>query len=219
MSYEFKTASELLQLAFDLVYFRPEEDLLQYQWAESSKSRFVVVVGENASGKSVLRRILSALAARAKVEAIPVSMEHRQTGGIERSFIYGSETYDATGKNSAQTVLSGITTCQGRNKDHIIIWDEPDLGLSEAWSRSMGQTLRGFAESPPTHTLAAVVVTHSKPLLRELVAAKPHFVHLGDQEFGSLEEWLEYEAPIRPLEELIEDGHRRFKKLTRVLKS
>jgi energy-coupling factor transporter ATP-binding protein EcfA2 len=217
--YTFKNASKMLKLAFDLSYFDPAEKVIDYRWdPKQSKSNFVVVVGENAAGKSFLRRILSSVAHRAKIEAMPVSMEHRQTGGAINAFVYGSETYDATGKNSAGTVLTGIKTCQGRETPHIIIWDEPDLGLSESWARSMGQTFRGFAESLPENTKAAVVITHSKPLLRELVAANPQFVYLGTQAIDTLEQWLEYEAPVRPLEQLAEECHTRFKKLSKLLK-
>jgi hypothetical protein len=192
MNFKFTSAYTLLKRVFDLVYFdkNDNEQVFDYQWDCNRKSNLIVVVGENASGKSFLRRLMSAVAGKAKIESIPVSMEGRQMSGVVRSFIYGDEQRDATGKNSALTVLTGIKTCQGRESDHIIIWDEPDLGLSESWSTSMGWTLRDFAQNLPEHTLAAVVITHNKALLRELVPLKPHFVHLGDEEIASLEQWL-----------------------------
>lgn len=213
----FNNANKLLELAFSLAYFDEAEGVMPYRWTPT-KSNFVVVVGENASGKSFLRRILSALASRAEVGSIPISMEGRATSGIASAFVYGDETYDATGKNSAITVLTGIKTCRGRDKPHIIIWDEPDIGLSDSWAQSMGITLRGFAESLPELTRAAVVITHNKTLLRELLQVKPHFVCFG-QDIGSLEEWLDFKPKPRPLEELPEECVKRFRKLNKLMKS
>lgn len=213
---KFKTATKLLSMAFKLAYFDEDEGIIKYRWTPA-KSNFVVVVGENASGKSFLRRVLSALAHRAEVESIPVSMEGRQMGGIIRSFVYGDETVDATGKNSAVTVLTGISTCRAREKPHIIVWDEPDIGLSDAWARSMGVKLREFALELPKLTYTAVVITHNKALLRELLPVNPHFVCFG-QEVSTLEDWLKFEGEVRPLEELPVESVERFRKINKLMK-
>ena len=214
--FTFKNANKLLKIAFDSYYFDPEENVLHYQWTPN-KNNFIIIVGENATGKSFLRRILMSIAKNAGVEYMNISMEQRTCSSGFNAFIYGSEQWEATGNNSTKTVLAGIKTCKERKTDHIIVWDEPDLGLSESWSISMGQKIQTFAQKIPKHTLAAVLITHNKPLLKELLSVKHNFVYLGTEKIESLEQWLEYTAPIKPLEQLAEENHEMFKKLTKLL--
>lgn len=217
MSFNFKNAKELLELAFNQVLF-DDEDLLPYQWTPSHGSDFVVIVGENASGKSLFRRLLSTIAHKTKTETMAISMEGRKTMyGPASAFVYGDESYDATSKNSAQTVLAGIRTCEKRDSSHIIIWDEPDIGLSESWAKSMGITFKAFAENLPQNTLSAVVITHSKPLLRKLLKVDHHFIYLGSQKIISLEEWLKFSPKVLPLEELSKICNERYRKIHKVL--
>jgi len=219
--YQFQNATKLLKLAFELDYFLPDENdgitPIPYYW-EPGKGNFVVVVGQNASGKSFFRRVLTSVARRTAVEGIHISMEGRHNGGVMSAFVYGDEGHDATGRNSAGTVLAGIRTCKGREKSHIIVWDEPDFGLSDSWARSMGITLRAFGEELPKHTLAAVVITHNKGLLRELLPLDPQFVCFGEEPQKTLSEWLSFEPEIQPLEKLSEESRKRYRLIRRILK-
>jgi len=222
MTFAFKTAKKLLELTFELDYFQPgasKETPIPYHWTPARKSNFVVVVGENASGKSFLRRVLSAVAHKTKVEPMTVSMEGRQTGGFERAFIYGDEGRSATGNLSCNSVLTGISTCKSRDKPHIIVWDEPDLGLSDSWAKSMGITFQEFANDLPEKTLAVVVITHNSNLLRELISVDHHFVCLGDEGYENLTSWVNRPlSKVKPLKELAEEEHKRFKKILTVLR-
>jgi energy-coupling factor transporter ATP-binding protein EcfA2 len=181
----------------------------------------VVIVGENASGKSFLRRILTALCREADIEMMPISMEGRggSYGGL-RGFIYGDESWQSTGECSSVTVVTGIKTCQGREKPHVIFWDEPDLGLSDGWAAGMGIALRQFADTMPKLTYGAFVVTHSRALVSELLPANPHYLHVGTDPANApptLEAWVNRPIKARPIEELRDESYRRFKMIQAIL--
>jgi hypothetical protein len=220
--FTFKTVRKLLDHVFSLDYFLPEGKKpppISYHRVHG-KGRLVVMVGENASGKSFARRCVQAVAARNKIEPIAVSMEGRTTGGIMTAFVYGAEAWQSTGEISAGTVIGGISTCRGRNKDHIIFWDEPDLGLSDSWAAGVGRSIRRFARRPPKHTLAICVVTHSKALVSQLLDVDPHFVYFGDdadEPPQSLTHWLERPVVPRDIEELKKLSHARFLRIQKIL--
>lgn len=137
-----KTA-DLINDALDFRYFHPEGDAkaaIPFRWVPGT-GKLVVVTGENAGGKSFFRRILSHTAKLKKIEPISVSMEGRRNVAynIGLVFVYGDEEHDATGVNSIRTVTTGISTCRSRESDHMIVWDEPDLGLSEGLRASVGR--------------------------------------------------------------------------------
>jgi hypothetical protein len=195
---------------------------IPFHWV-ISKGKLVVLVGENAAGKSFVRRLVSAMCRDVKIEAIPISMEARSGGsmmyGPARAMVYGDEGHFATGVNTSNLVQTGIRTCNGRTESHVIFWDEPDLGLSDNAAAGAGAAIREFASNASQHTRAIFVATHSRYLVRELLPIKPHYLHLGlgDSAPATLEEWTE--RPVTPvdLEELQKAGHARFKAIQKIL--
>lgn len=226
----FTDAKTLIDEALQLDYFHPHADDQQVPipslWV-SGVGNLIVIVGENASGKSFMRRIVTQMCRERKIECIPISMEGRggSYGGL-RGMIYGDETWESTGVNSAGTVVGGLRTCRQRETPHVIFWDEPDLGLSENGAAGMGQAIANYCQEPNPHTLAAIVVTHSKPLVQQLVrplnGLQPHYLHLGtapEQAPKSFQEWLDRPVVPRSPEDIREGGHQRFKLIGRILKS
>jgi hypothetical protein len=211
----------LLDEVFKTILFAGRRPAIPY-YRVDGKTPLVVVVGDNASGKSLMRRIVQGLCKEAETECIHLSMEGR--GGTHynpfRSFIYGDESMESTGSNSAFTVLKGIETCRGRDKPHVIFWDEPDLGLSDSWAAGLGKRIREFAEDPPKLTLAIVLVTHSKPLVNQLLDLDPNYVHLGvtpKKASQTLTRWAELPVIPRDPEELRELSHKRFRTIQSVI--
>ena len=177
----------------------------------------VVVTGDNGSGKSLVRRMYCAWASKRGVEQMPFSMQFRSGGGFERAIIFGSEDWEATGIISASAFLKSISSSANRTNPHLIVWDEPDLGLSEGYSLGMGKEIRRFISNPPKYLWGAVLMTHSKGLLGEAVnGLKPH--HLALDENVPLNEWLERREPARPIDGLLEMGLRRFRAISKFLK-
>jgi hypothetical protein len=201
-----KRLHELLTTTFDHDLFADDEQgkpPIPYVWRKGS-SRLVLVVGENATGKSLLRRLVCRNAQTAGHEPINVSMAGRVRQGVERLFVYGSESDESTGRNSAGTVTKGIATCRSRERSHIIFWDEPDLGLSDRWSAGVGVAIREFALAMPDATVGAFVVTHSKSLVRQIVECDSNFVGLGPDCPATVGHWLDASATPAPIEELAE---------------
>lgn len=224
--FSIKSLAQLLEEAFDLAYFHADEGetepAIPYLWVPGT-SKLVVVVGENASGKSFLRRIVSGLSQRAEVECLRISMEGRADNGlsmhpIARAMVYGDETYNSTGQLSAHTVTAGINTCRSREKPHFIYWDEPDFGLSDGWAAGLGEKIREFAATMPEHTMGAFVVTHRRAMVRQMMPANPHYVYLGSMTPPTtLQEWLDTPSPIRDIATLDEIAHARFKRIQKIL--
>jgi len=168
-------------------------------------SRLCLVLGPNASGKSLLRRLAVAACKAKHIEFMPVSMEFRtgQQFGVGRVFVYGgTEMENSTGENSSRSVAGGIRTCRAKEAPHVIFWDEPDIGMSDGYARGMGRSIAEFAAAIPEHTVAAFVVTHRKALVRELLAADPHVVFMGDESAASLDEWLARDEEPQDIEAL-----------------
>jgi hypothetical protein len=70
----------------------------------------------------------------------------------------------------------------------------------------------------PEHTKGAFVVTHRRALVRQMMPANPHYVYLGSMTPpATLQEWVDTPSPVRPIEELDEIAHRRFKKIQAIL--
>lgn len=194
-------------------------------WREG-EGPLCLVTGDNASGKSFLRRILGAVCSQAKEETeyIPISMEARRaiSNNPWLIFVYGDEETQATGVNSTETVLGGIRTSEGRSSRHVIFWDEPDLGLSDSWAAGLGQKLADFAKKPPKHLTAAFVVTHNKSLVSQLFDVNPHFLHLGvdpEEAPHSPVEWFERPVKPRNIDKLHEESRKRFKAIQKILNS
>lgn len=225
MSYNFSNARQLLDQLFGTVLFMgetPSDEPTIPHHRVDGKTQLIVVVGDNASGKSMMRRVVQGLCKQAKIECIHLSMEGRGSSTYNpfRSFVYGDESMQATGVNSINTVLIGIKTCRDRDKPHVIFWDEPDLGLSDGWAAGMGQTIADFAKDLPKLTKAVVLITHSKALVGQLLDLNPNYVHLGvpsEKAPQSLMDW--FEAPIIPRnpEELGDLSHKRFRAIQKTL--
>jgi hypothetical protein len=73
-------------------------------------------------------------------------------------------------------------------------------------------------EDPPEHTVAAIIVTHSKALVQQLLPLGPHYLHLGSEKAPeTLFDWLNTPVVPRRMEDLFEGGHRRFKLIQTIL--
>lgn len=219
--FSFHDAQSLVNECLTLEYFRPNEDgvvPITAHW-RPGQGNLVVVLGDNASGKSFFRRIVGCMCREVDIEHIHLSMEGRgQSFGGLRALVYGDEGTESTGVNSASTVEVGIRTCQSRETKHVIFWDEPDVGLSDNSAAGVGVAIRDFAASQPANTVAAIVVTHSRALVQQLAPIDPHFLYLGETNVPeNIAAWLS--APIVPvsMDELYEKSKRRYRLILKIL--
>jgi hypothetical protein len=217
-TFNLRSARTLTADILKLAYFQDgDPPAIPYIWLPG-RTPLVMVVGENAGGKSFFRRIVQEASRKKNVECMALSMEGRHGYGAWKAFVYGDESWEATGAISASTVEVGIRTCQDRDSPHIIFWDEPDLGLSEGWAAGVGQAICEFMASPPKHTVGAFVVTHSKALAREVLPVRPNYLYLGSTKGPpTLKDWVDHRQPPRPIAELNKESHRRFKAIQKIL--
>ncbi len=215
--------NDCIKWCLDRQLFDSEVTGLHVRWV-ASKSPLAVIVGENATGKSLFRRAVGAYcrnkADKRDIELIGLSMEGRAGGfmGAMRGFVYGDEHTSSTGANSAMTVSTAIRTAQGRETPHMVFWDEPDTGLSDRYAAGVGKAIADFVSALPTKTEAVFVVTHRKVLLQQLVEVDPHVLLFGKNAPASLMEYLTAPVLPAPLEQLSKDSHELFLKVNKVLK-
>ncbi len=70
------------------------------------------------------------------------------------------------------------------------------------------------------HTKAAFVISHSRALIEQLLPVQPHYIHLGTDASSApptLQDWLKRPIVPRSVEDVLEDGNRRFKLIGAVL--
>lgn len=171
----------------------------------AADSRVVIVAGPNASGKSLLVRLLASWLNDDKVEPIQVSMRYRTAAGMQRVFMYGSDEDQSTGATSLHAVQGALRTSRGRTADHWIMLDEPDVGLSDDYAAAMGAYLAQYGNDLPEKARGFLVVTHSRSLVAGLLGdldRSPHFIHLGAPQ--SLEDWLNNPRAPRTVEDLLD---------------
>jgi len=183
-----------------LLGLEPTAKPVKCQYHDGNK-HLLVVTGENATGKSIVRRALSSFARRDGLEVIDISPEGKSRGGIVGALIYGTEEYQSTGSNSARTVRKALSTARSRTSQHVLILDEPDAGLSDEYAAGAGVEIAEFCSSCPATTMMTVVVSHRRALLSELAKISPSQLCLGG--CPPLKDWLNRIAPPKSLEHLI----------------
>lgn len=182
---------------------------------DKGSGKLVLVTGDNASGKSFIRRYICYLAHERKIEAIHLSQEGRSGGsGISRLMIYGTEEDESTGYNSVKTFQKSVKTSANRTASHILFYDEPEIGLSDKYAAALGIELNNFIKESADHLIACFVATHNKALAARL--ENPWHLRLGG--CNNLQDWLNQKVEPGNLEELSTIGLDRWHKINNLLK-
>lgn len=228
----------MLRWVLGLDYFHPS-DLIDGEIAIPAiyvpgKSKLVLVLGENAGGKSFFRRLVHLACHPGRndgydkikngpfsvQEVIHISMQGRTSGGVTGSFIYGTEQWQSTGENSTNTVRMGIKTARERSHTTVLYWDEPDIGMSAGSAAGAGVSIREFIQAQSPLVQAVFVTSHSPALIQQFRDLDPHYLYLGNAEGpATLDEWFVSQMnpiPVQP-EELMAASNRRFQQIQAIL--
>ena len=198
-------------------YFAGEEPALDATFYKQKRSKLLVMTGENAQGKSFMTRLYGiAIKKYGGFECICTSQERRTESGIMRAIMFGDESCESTGDISSRVVKTGIKTCKARESRHAIIYDEPDLGLSDSYSCSIGVTLREFIEHLPEKTFSVIVISHSRYLIQELLPLNPHHLRFGEP--MTLKQWVRRKVEPLDLDALHSRALKTFGKISTILK-
>jgi DNA repair ATPase RecN len=185
-----------------------KRDVLPSLFEEGTNPRALVITGENAGGKSLAVAILRQLSAElakledGKLEVMDIGMNRRVAAGIERSFIFGHEATESTGNVSIRTAIRGIENSRARDQPHWLILDEPDIGVGDGYHQAIGQYFADFAKTLHPACMGFAVVTHSREIAREIVAAGASSLRVGP-DLRPVHEWLEHGDRHKSIEDLL----------------
>lgn len=197
-----------------------KKDLIRcsYEPSEEKYSKFLIVTGDNAEGKSFFVKLFDEYCHKfARTECLLLGMSLRTDRSWARSFVYKDESNFSTGDSSINCVIKGLETGRKREQEHYLIFDEPNLGLAESYHYALGEYFAGFVKEMPPLTKGLVIVTHSRKLVRPLLEEHPHHLRFGDHQ--KLKDWIEREPKRRTLEELLqlpEKGLKRFRRINQI---
>lgn len=201
--------------------------------------RFVLLLGDNASGKSLAVQVLASyIKATFKMPTLHISIRERvgnpfnQMGGFVKAMVYGNEQEQSTGATTLRAIQGAIPQL-GDDLDQypILSLDEPELGLSERFHAPLAQLIyQGFVDKP---TAGFLLTTHSKRLVKtltSLMSTPPTLLYFSTEDFSTedsdtqapptLETWL-HDTTDRSLEDLLnleKIGHQYWLLVHQILK-
>jgi len=187
--------------------------------AGKGKKPFWILTGENATGKSFFTFFVACIANGIRIEPIRISMRERTEADMMRCFKYMDEGHFSTGHSSTHSIQGGLRTSRERDIQHVLLLDEPDVGLSESYQHAVGAFIGEFMADPPENCVGILLTTHSKTLVRALRAKYPGIHHLRFGDTMKLDEWLKTPyTPLPPeaLDDLQERGGKCFKEINRI---
>lgn len=177
----------------------------------------LIISGDNASGKSFMCKVLKTFISQnddddlGKVTCMDMSMGRRTAPDISRSFIYGDEGIQSTGETSLKCIIGAVTNSQKYETRHVIMFDEPDIGLSEAFLPALGEYLAQYYEYLPENAEGMILVTHSRRLVKNLMCFNPVTIRMGSNQ--STKDWLENGSPTKTVDDLLsltKVSHKRY---------
>lgn len=200
--------------------------------------RFVLLLGDNASGKSLAVRVLSSyLKATFKKATVPISIRERvgnpfnEMGGFAKTMVYGFEHEQSTGATTISAIQGAIPQLGSDPQQYACVsLDEPELGLSERFHAPLAKLIyQGFVEAPEAGFL---LTTHSRRLVKTLLDLMPQPPTLlyfttseaplttGEGTPTSIEAWLQ-DNTDRSLDDLLtlhDVSHQHWLTVNKVLK-
>jgi hypothetical protein len=202
----------VLQKTLDTEYFQGQDPPIPYCFTPGLVP-VVVITGNNACGKSLIRRMMGQRLDDAGIKMMAISQEKRsvspvQEQGILKLMCYGNERDDSTGYNSVKTFRGLIDASRRVDRKVALFLDEPEIGLSEEYAVSMGLELAAYSIKLPENIVGVFVVSHSRALVAQLEPIGPYHWHLGEQ--MNLSSWLKRMVEPLPLDYLIHKNKETF---------
>lgn len=127
----------------------------------SGEANVTLIAGPNASGKSLVSKMIANFSREQNLPCRVCSMLNRSQGGIESAMIFGDESYNSTGVNSLSAIENSLKSTVN-DKKGVVILDEPDIGLSEEYSGGLGKYVADFMNDKGLNFTHLVIVSHSR---------------------------------------------------------
>jgi len=164
--------------------------------------------------------MLSSYHYKDKIEFMSTSQSERcsrESNGIQRAVIYGSESDDSTGYNSIKILKKMIQTLAERTTPFSALLDEPEIGCSEEAQAAIGHLVASSDFLSNQCLKGIFIISHSRLVVKHLLGLNPTHVCLTDQPY-SLEEWVNREVVPANIEDILTrniDNWRSVQKLLR----
>lgn len=170
---------------------------------------FLIITGENASGKSFLCKILDSFLRSTKngeenILPMLIGMNKRSASGIVRAMMFGSEEDQSTGEISINVIKGALNSSKKNDDKHLIMLDEPDIGLSEAYIPGLAHLLSEYYQNMSDSMQGFVLVTHNRVLVKHLMHLNSDTIRFGSEQ--TTQDWIENGPESKTLEELYELG-------------
>ena len=151
--------------------------------------KLTIMTGSNASGKSVIRKLMSkAIADRLGLEPdkpCVATLSFMTRAGLNSysgiNFMRDSE-WTATSSNSIR-LAKGVL----KSKDRFIILDEPEIGMGEEMQLAFAQYVNSVKKDVLERSLGLLVITHSRIIVKEL--ENDVFVNIDHSSYTK-QDWL-----------------------------
>lgn len=195
-------------------------DMLGATNLQTLGKRLIVITGDNASGKSVLRRFLkSGCEKMAKFKVLEFSQEQRIIVDPDVYFtLNGDEQNASTGFLSVNSVVNGFFQSLREQKPHVLIYDEPEIGMGEELALGTAIEMRDFyTHQWPANLQGVIVTTHNRHFVSELMKVPEAFFYNVSGKYANHEDWLN--RPIVPARtiDVQRQGDEMFKRLLPII--
>jgi AAA15 family ATPase/GTPase len=189
--------------------------------------RILVVTGQNASGKSFFRRMWRVGFDKKKIDkksvsVLSISQESRSSSFLGHCFMYGDESWEATGLityNSVSGSLYNIIENKSWKGTYILVLDEPEIGMSQELQLTTARHILKKVDSWSDKLVGIVVTTHSPVFVKELMTHEDaQFFNIG-YEYKTADEWLNREIKELDLENLQKTALEKFREIRKLIKS
>lgn len=193
--------------------------------------RVAVVVGDNATGKSLLARMVAMKARQVDATSVSVSIRERTGAGMgemsrmAQAFMFGDEGDQSTGATSIRVVQNALEKNTNRKGGCVLILDEPEMGLADGYSHALGTYIAEQSKTMSRNCGGVLVVTHSRSLVAGIKAGlgrNPTFVMTSTEpiEKPTISQWLEQndQYDLDALLALPDINHERWRTLQDILK-
>lgn len=165
---------------------------------DATTEKLLLITGDNASGKSLLRRVIESKCHKYNIKAMSLSQERRSISDYTRAFIYGSEDYESTGQITARSIQNMFKSSFAWDINHILIIDEPEIGLSDESQLGLAQYIKDNIKKLKENVIQVVIFTHSKILIEELSELNHIYIHIGGK-YKTVDEYINRKiVPVDP---------------------
>lgn len=203
----------IFNAVFENPFTEKEEQVFEHVSSEDNNANVTIIFGDNASGKSLFVRILEAGLRKRKIAVRTSSIANRTAGGMEAAMIFGDQREESTGKVSVEAIVKGINSMKKADKDKesVFIADEPEIGLSNSYSKALGKYFVQEANAIDKEKQSIVIVTHNPSLVESILEENIPVNFIGVNTELTLKEWI-VKKEDKTIEELLKLGKLGFKK-------